>query len=57
MYFLCLLADPPRDDGGSEVTKYIVELDDGKGRSPELLITVKLLKDWTLNTFAAFILP
>lgn len=35
-------ADPPADDGGAEITKYIVELDDGQGElfPPFCFITV-----------------
>ena len=32
--FVC--ADPPADDGGAEITKFIVELDDGQGECSPL---------------------
>ncbi len=28
---VALLSDPPRDTGGSDITKYLVEMDDGRG--------------------------
>lgn len=45
--FWCfVISDPPKDDGGARITKYIVEIDDGNGKILCSVICCKTLTVW-----------